>query len=78
MSDNTNTAPPHVQAAAAIVNEWVTAQEQAQAQARAQPRVDAFDKFKRLERSDTPPAMPAWKDPRPELPERRWHNPRRA
>jgi hypothetical protein len=42
------------------------------------PRVDAFDKFQRLERLDSPPQMPAWRDPRPELPERRWRNPRGA
>jgi hypothetical protein len=41
-------------------------------------RVDAFDKFKRLERSDTPQQMPAWRDPRPQLPAGRWRNPRGA
>jgi hypothetical protein len=76
MSDSRQ-APPHVAAAAKVVDAWVTAQEQAQA--RAQPSVEsAIDRFKRTVREDAPPQMPAWKDPRPELPERRWRNPRGA
>jgi hypothetical protein len=35
------------------------------------PRVQsAIDRFKLMPRSDSPPVMPAWKDPRPEV--QRW------
>jgi hypothetical protein len=58
VTDNTagNLPPPDVQQAAAKVQSWLDRQQQA-----PQPqRVDAFDKFQRLERSDSPPPMPAW------------------
>jgi hypothetical protein len=50
------------------------------AQSNAQPqRVEsAADKFKRLPRSDTPAPAEPWRDPRLQLPEQRWRNPRGA
>jgi hypothetical protein len=63
-----------VQEAAAKVQSWLDRQQQA-----TQPqRVDAFDKFARTVRSDSPPVMPSWKEARPELPVGRWRNPRGA
>jgi hypothetical protein len=55
-------------------------QEHLRAHGASQPqRVEsAIDKFKRTVREDSPPSMPAWKDPRPQMPARRWHNPRGA
>jgi hypothetical protein len=50
------------------------------AQGASQPqRVEsAAERFKRLPRSDTPAPAEPWRDSRPQLPERRWRNPRRS
>jgi len=74
MSDHRQ-PPPDVQQAAAKVQSWLDRQQQAAQPQRIQ---SAVDRFKAMPRQDTPPEMPAWKDPRPELPAQRWHNPRRA
>jgi hypothetical protein len=66
-----NNPPEDVKRAAAIVDRWVTEQEQPQARVQPQ-RVDAFDKFMRHVREDAPKQQPAWKDPRPEVQPQRW------
>ena len=65
-----------VQAAQARCQQWLDSQKPAAAQPRAEL---PFERFKRqhLVRSDSPPEMPAWKDPRPEV-QGRWRNPRGA
>jgi hypothetical protein len=56
-----NTPPPEVQRAAAIVDAWLDSQKKPAA---SQPRERAVDRFARMPRSDVPPQMPAWRDPR--------------
>jgi hypothetical protein len=59
----TDKPPAHVEAAAAVVAQWVREQEQQQPQPQPQ-RVDAFERFKSTPRSDVPPKMPDWLDSR--------------
>jgi hypothetical protein len=57
-----NTPPPEVQRAAAIVDAWLDSQKKPATT--AQPVERAVDRFARTPRSDVPPQMPAWRDPR--------------
>jgi hypothetical protein len=67
--------PAGVQAAQARCQAWLDEQKPTP----AVPHVEsAFDKFQRLPRSDTPAPAEPWRDSRPQLPERRWRNPRGA
>jgi hypothetical protein len=77
MTDETNKQPPpHVAEAARTVDQWLREQE---AHDKQPQRVEsAFDKFKRLPRSDTPAPAEPWRDPRAEPPAGRWRNPRGA
>jgi hypothetical protein len=60
MSNSNDQAPPDVQEAARKVQGWLDRQQQA-----TQPRPErAVDRFARMPRSDVPPKMPDWKDPR--------------
>jgi hypothetical protein len=53
--------PLEIQQAAAKVQAWLDSQKPAAA---SQPRERAVDRFARMPRSDVPPQMPAWRDPR--------------
>jgi hypothetical protein len=65
MVDLPANVPPHVAAAAKVVDDWLKGQPNVAGNPQPQPRPErANDKFARTVRSDTPPAMPAWSDPR--------------
>jgi hypothetical protein len=73
MTDNTDDRPPlEIQQSAAKVQAWLDRRPQ------PQPRENAFDKFARMSRSDTPPVMPAWSDQRPDREFVRWKTSRRT
>jgi hypothetical protein len=57
--------PPHVAAAAAIVDAWLKGAPSVTAGGANAPRPEtAMQRFARLPRGDAPVPMPAWKDPR--------------
>jgi hypothetical protein len=67
MTDSTNNQPPpHVAAAAKIVDEWLRGQPGVLDVGKPQPQrpETAAERFKRTPRSDTPAPQPPWKDPR--------------
>jgi hypothetical protein len=72
VTDNTagNLPPPDVQQAAAKVQSWLDRQQQSPQPQRVE---SAVDRFKAMPRSDSPPRMPDWTDPRPEVSQaQRW------
>jgi hypothetical protein len=65
MADNNSAPPPEIEEAARKVDAWLKSQPPIVGSQQPQQRPEtAAERFARTIRSDTPPLMPAWKNPR--------------